>query len=204
VGVTFLFARGGHPAMKAVAPLRSTLKVRTVFNLLGPLVNPLQPTGQVIGVYDVAVVPAMAEALNQLGIPQAIVLHGRERLDEAGLGDKTDISVVENGQVTSAVIDPQALGLAAVSQRPTTAATWRKLWRYDGHSPGQGTQPAGCGALMRPALKVGEKVSGKSLKRHNRGRYSWRKTFFASGCCLGKLQLGCRSSRRVPVRTLTR
>jgi anthranilate phosphoribosyltransferase len=49
VGVTFLFARGWHPALKAVAPLRQTLKVRTVFNLLGPLVNPLRPTGQVHG-----------------------------------------------------------------------------------------------------------------------------------------------------------
>ncbi len=118
VGITFLFARGWHPAMKAVAPLRSTLKVRTVFNLLGPLVNPLQPTGQVIGVYDPAVVPTMAAALNQLGRPQAIVLHGREQLDEAGLGDKTDLAVVTAGQVTQVVIDPQALGLTPA---PTTA-----------------------------------------------------------------------------------
>jgi anthranilate phosphoribosyltransferase len=111
VGITFLFARGWHPAMKAVAPLRSALKIRTVFNLLGPLVNPLQPNGQVIGVYDPQVVLTMAEALNQLGIPQAIVLHGRERLDEAGLGDKTDLAVVESGQVTQAVIAPQTFGL---------------------------------------------------------------------------------------------
>lgn len=118
VGITFLFARGWHPAMKAVAPLRSALKVRTVFNLLGPLVNPLQPTGQVIGVYDPAVVPTMATALNQLGRSQAIVLHGREQLDEAGLGDQTDLAVVTAGQVTQAVIDPQALGLTAA---PTSA-----------------------------------------------------------------------------------
>ena len=52
VGITFLFAPGWHPALKAVAPLRRTLKVRTVFNLLGPLVNPLRPTGQVMGVFD--------------------------------------------------------------------------------------------------------------------------------------------------------
>jgi len=118
VGITFLFARGWHPAMKAVAPLRSALKVRTVFNLLGPLVNPLQPTGQVIGVYDPAVVATMAAALNQLGRPQAIVLHGREQLDEAGLGDKTDLAVVTAGQVTQVVIDPQALGLTPA---PTSA-----------------------------------------------------------------------------------
>lgn len=116
VGITFLFARGWHPAMKAVAPLRGTLKVRTVFNLLGPLVNPLRPTGQVIGVFDPTVIETMAEALNQLGLPQAIVLHGREKLDEAGLGDKTDLAMLVSGQVKSVVLDPQTLGLAAASK----------------------------------------------------------------------------------------
>jgi len=111
VGITFLFARGWHPAMKAVAPLRSTLKVRTVFNLLGPLVNPLRPTGQVIGVFDPSVLSPMAEALNQLGLPQAIVLHGREGLDEAGLGDCTDLAVLEAGQVQPHILDPRDFGL---------------------------------------------------------------------------------------------
>lgn len=118
VGITFLFARGWHPAMKAVAPLRGTLKVRTVFNLLGPLVNPLRPTGQVIGVFDPVVLAPMAEALNQLSIAQAVVLHGREQLDEAGLADKTDLAVLENGSVRSVVLDPLELGLTPA---PTSA-----------------------------------------------------------------------------------
>lgn len=111
VGVTFLFAPGWHPALKVVAPMRRTLKVRTVFNLLGPLVNPLQPTGQVIGVYHSALIEPMAEALKLLGKESAIVLHGRERLDEAGLGDLTDIAVLNNQTVELTTIDPQALGL---------------------------------------------------------------------------------------------
>ncbi|MGB7247822.1 MAG: anthranilate phosphoribosyltransferase [Phormidesmis sp.] len=111
VGVTFLFARGWHPAMKAVAPLRGELKVRTVFNLLGPLVNPLRPTGQVIGVYAPSVIEPMAAALNQLGLKQAVVLHGREKLDEAGLGRETDVSVVSNGSVSKEVLNPQSFGL---------------------------------------------------------------------------------------------
>jgi anthranilate phosphoribosyltransferase len=111
VGVTFLFAPGWHPAMKAVAPLRKLLKVRTIFNLLGPLVNPLRPTGQVIGVFAPSLIEPMAQALNQLGIHKAIVLHGRERLDEAGLGDCTDLAVLEQQQVQWQVIDPQELGL---------------------------------------------------------------------------------------------
>ena len=115
VGVTFLFARGWHPAMKSVAPLRSTLKVRTIFNLLGPLVNPLCPTGQVIGVYDSKFLSSMAEALNLLGIKKAMVLHGREKLDEAGLGDFTDLTIVDRGQIKSEAIDPQTLGLNSAS-----------------------------------------------------------------------------------------
>ena len=118
VGITFLFARGWHPAMKAVAPLRGTLKVRTVFNLLGPLVNPLRPTGQVIGVFDPVVLEPMAEALNQLNISQAIVLHGREKLDEAGLAAETDLAVLAGGTVQRVVLDPAELGLA---QAPTSA-----------------------------------------------------------------------------------
>ena len=95
VGITFLFAPGWHPAMKSVVPIRKTLKIRTVFNLLGPLVNPLCPTGQVIGVYDPIFIDSMAEALNKLGIDKAIVLHGREKLDEACLGDMTLSTVTE-------------------------------------------------------------------------------------------------------------
>jgi anthranilate phosphoribosyltransferase len=115
VGVTFLFARGWHPAMKAVAPIRGTLKVRTVFNLLGPLVNPLCPTGQVIGVFDPSVIQPMAAALSQMGIQRAIVLHGREKLDEAGLADITDLAVTTDGQVQLVELNPQALGLTAAS-----------------------------------------------------------------------------------------
>jgi anthranilate phosphoribosyltransferase len=115
VGVTFLFARGWHPAMKSVAPLRSTLKIRTVFNLLGPLVNPLCPTGQVIGVYDRKFIYSMAKALNLLGIKNAIALHGREKLDEAGLGDLTDLTIVNQGKIQPDTINPQTLGLKPAS-----------------------------------------------------------------------------------------
>jgi len=111
VGVTFLFARGWHPAMKSVAPLRQTLKVRTVFNLLGPLVNPLRPTGQVIGVFDSQVVATVADALCQLGVQNAIALHGREKLDEAGLSDLTDLAILSVGEVHLSTLDPQQLGL---------------------------------------------------------------------------------------------
>ncbi|MDJ0636119.1 MAG: anthranilate phosphoribosyltransferase [Xenococcaceae cyanobacterium MO_188.B29] len=115
VSITFLFAPGWHPAMKSVVPLRRTLKIRTVFNLLGPLVNPLSPTGQVIGVYDGTFLSSMASALNKLGTPKAIVLHGREKLDEAGLGDSTDLAMLTGGKVNLTSINPQELGLQSAN-----------------------------------------------------------------------------------------
>jgi anthranilate phosphoribosyltransferase len=115
VGITFLFAPGWHPAMKAVAPLRQTLKIRTIFNLLGPLVNPLRPTGQVLGVYHRDLLEPVANALQQLGVERAVVLHGRERLDEAGLGDLTDFAVLSNQSVQIESVDPKALGLKPAS-----------------------------------------------------------------------------------------
>ncbi|MDB9307965.1 anthranilate phosphoribosyltransferase [Aphanizomenon sp. CS-733/32] len=115
VGITFLFAPGWHPALKAVAPLRRNLKVRTVFNLLGPLVNPLNPTGQVIGVFDPQLIETVAEALNLLGTQTAMVLHGREKLDEAGLGDITDLATLKDGKVFLTTVDPQEVGVIPAS-----------------------------------------------------------------------------------------
>ena len=112
VGVTFLFAPGWHPAMKAVAGMRKMLKIRTVFNLLGPLVNPINPTGQVIGVSDPKLLQPMGEALGLLGVDRAIVVYGREGLDEACLGDLNDFAILRSGQVTLETHNPRDAGLA--------------------------------------------------------------------------------------------
>lgn len=114
VGITFLFAPGWHPAMKSVVPLRKTLKVRTVFNLLGPLVNPLRPTAQVMGVFDGNLIARVAQALQQLEMERAIVVYGREKLDEAGLAAPTDLAVLDQGQVKITHIEPEQLGLHSV------------------------------------------------------------------------------------------
>jgi anthranilate phosphoribosyltransferase len=111
VDITFLFAPEWHPALKTVARIRRILKVRTIFNLLGPLVNPLQPTGQIIGVFSGSLLTTIAEALNLLGTPKAIVLYGREKLDEAGLGDVTDLATLSSGRVKQSIIEPESLGL---------------------------------------------------------------------------------------------
>ena len=118
IGITFLFAPGWHPALKAVASLRKTLKVRTIFNLLGPLVNPMRPTGQIIGVSNPLLVETIVQALSQLGTRRAIAVYGREKLDEAGLADSTDVAVLQDQQVRRLVLNPQELGL---SPAPTAA-----------------------------------------------------------------------------------
>jgi anthranilate phosphoribosyltransferase len=117
VGITFLFAPDWHPALSAVAPLRKTLKVRTVFNLLGPLLNPLHPTGQVIGVNHPSLVTTFAQVLQRQEVRRAVVLYGRERLDEAGLGDRSDVAIVNNQQVQILELDPQDLGIASTPIR---------------------------------------------------------------------------------------
>lgn len=117
VGITFLFAPGWHPALKSVVPVRRTLKVRTVFNLLGPLVNPLRPTGQVMGIFAPELLETVAQTLSELGMKRAIALHGREKLDEAGLAAPTDLAIVNEGVKLSA-LDPRELNLEPA---PTSA-----------------------------------------------------------------------------------
>ncbi len=191
VGITFLFARGWHPAMKAVAPLRGTLKVRTVFNLLGPLVNPLRPTGQVIGVFDPAVIAPMAGALQHLGLPQAIVLHGRERLDEAGLGAPTDLAVLAQGQVQTAVLDPHTFGLTPADKAALqggevedNATILRQVLQGHG-TPAQRDVVALNTAL---ALKVAGLAQGETLETAIADGITQAQTILASGAAWEKLE----------------
>ncbi|MEB3172229.1 MAG: anthranilate phosphoribosyltransferase [Cyanobacteriota bacterium] len=112
VGVTFLFAPGWHPALVGLAPLRRALGVRTVFNLLGPLVNPLQPEAHVLGVARADLLDPMADALRRLGMQRAVVVHGHSGLDEAELSGPSELRLLEGGTVRSARLDPQELGLS--------------------------------------------------------------------------------------------
>jgi anthranilate phosphoribosyltransferase len=110
-GVTFLFAPGWHPALVGLAPLRRSLGVRTVFNQLGPLVNPLRPEAQVLGVAAPDQLDPMAEALSLLGQGRAVVIHGHGGLDEATLSGPSSLRLVEAGVVRADTLDPEALGL---------------------------------------------------------------------------------------------
>jgi anthranilate phosphoribosyltransferase len=165
VGITFLFAPGWHPALKAIATLRKTLKVRTVFNLLGPLVNPMRPTGQIIGVNDPLLLEEIAQALSQLGCQQAIALHGRERLDEAGLADVTDLAVLQDKKVRSLTLNPQELGL---NFAPTAALQGGDVQEnaeiLKAVLQGKGTQAQQDVVALNTALalQVGEAIHGET------------------------------------------
>jgi anthranilate phosphoribosyltransferase len=113
--VTFLFAPGWHPALAPLAPVRRSLGVRTVFNLLGPLVNPLRPEAQVLGVARRELLDPMAEALRRLGLTRAVVVHGHDGLDEASLSGPSEVRWVEAAEVRADWIDPAALGLTTAA-----------------------------------------------------------------------------------------
>jgi anthranilate phosphoribosyltransferase len=112
VGVTFLFARRYHPAMRHVAPVRTALGMRTVFNLLGPLSNPAGVSRQVVGVPDVRVGELVAGALARLGHVHALVVHGEDGLDELTTTTTSRVWQVRRGDVSEWRVDPSEFGLA--------------------------------------------------------------------------------------------
>jgi anthranilate phosphoribosyltransferase len=111
-GITFLFAPGWHPALVELAPLRRCLGIRTVFNLLGPLVNPLTPQTQVLGVARADLLDPMAGALRGLGLARAVVVHGAGGLDEASLAGANELRLLEAGAIRQEWLEPASLGLA--------------------------------------------------------------------------------------------
>jgi anthranilate phosphoribosyltransferase len=111
VGIAFLFAPAMHSAMKYVQPARRELRLRTVFNLLGPLTNPAQASAQVVGVYADDLVEKLAEALSMLGLRRALVVHGSDGLDEVTITGPTRIAEVRNGLVHSYEVTPEEFGL---------------------------------------------------------------------------------------------
>lgn len=110
VGIAFLFAPAMHSAMKYVQPARRELRLRTVFNLLGPLTNPASASAQVVGVYSADLVEKLAEALSMLGVHRALVVHGDDGLDEITITAPTRVAEVREGSVRSYEVTPEEFG----------------------------------------------------------------------------------------------
>ncbi len=111
VGIAFLFAPAMHSAMKYVQTARRELKLRTVFNLLGPLTNPAHASAQVVGVYSVELVEKLAEALSMLGLRRALVVHGLDGLDEITITGPTRIAEVRDSEIHTYEVTPEEFGM---------------------------------------------------------------------------------------------
>ncbi|MCJ8345930.1 anthranilate phosphoribosyltransferase [bacterium] len=109
IGLGFLFAPNYHPAMKYVMPVRKSLKLRTVFNMLGPLLNPCMVQMQVIGVYDRSLTHLMAEVLKSLGSKKALIVHGADGMDEFTPCDTSLVSSLQKGEITHLQYEPKDL-----------------------------------------------------------------------------------------------
>jgi len=115
VGICFLYAPNLHPAMKQVQGVRRELRMRTMFNLLGPLTNPARASGQVVGVYSLDLVEKLAEALSMLGLRRALVVHGLDGLDEITITGTTRIAEARDGTVRSYEVEPEEFGIGRAS-----------------------------------------------------------------------------------------
>ena len=123
VGIGFMFAPNHHPAMKNVAPVRKELGVRTIFNILGPLTNPAGAPNILMGVFHPDLVGIQVRALERLGADHAMVVYGRDGLDEVSLGAATLVGELKNGQVREYEIHPEDFGFAMSSSRALRVET---------------------------------------------------------------------------------
>lgn len=110
-GICFLYAPDLHPSMKQVQKVRRELRLRTMFNLLGPLTNPARASGQVVGVYAREMVEKLAEALSMLGVHRALVVHGLDGLDEITITGPTRVAEARDGTVRSYEVVPEEFGI---------------------------------------------------------------------------------------------
>ena len=117
VGIGFMFAPNHHPAMKNVAPVRKELGVRTLFNILGPLTNPASAPNILMGVFHPDLVGIQIRALQRLGAEHALVVYGRDGMDEVSLGAATLVGELNNGDITEYEIHPEDFGLTMASHR---------------------------------------------------------------------------------------
>ncbi|MGE4052350.1 MAG: anthranilate phosphoribosyltransferase [Piscinibacter sp.] len=122
-GIGFMFAPNHHPAMKNVAPVRKELGVRTIFNILGPLTNPAGAPNILMGVFHPDLVGIQVRALQRLGAEHAVVVYGRDGMDEVSLGAATMVGEYKDGDIREYEIHPEDFGLTMASNRALKVET---------------------------------------------------------------------------------
>ena len=123
VGVGFMFAPNHHPAMKNVAPVRKELGIKTIFNLLGPLTNPASAPNILMGVFHPDLVGIQVRALQRLGAEHAVVVYGKDGMDEVSLGAATLVGELQNGEISEYEIHPEDFGMLMASNRALRVET---------------------------------------------------------------------------------
>ncbi len=123
IGICFLFAQNYHISMKYVAPIRKELGIRTVFNILGPLANPAGANMQVMGVYEEELVEPLAHVLSNLGVKDALVVYGQDRLDEISMAAPTTVCEVRGDSYRTYTIVPEQFGLASCDREDLVGGT---------------------------------------------------------------------------------
>ena len=122
-GIGFMFAPNHHPAMKNVAPVRKELGIRTIFNILGPLTNPADAPNILMGVFHPDLVGIQVRALQRLGAEHAVVVYGRDGMDEVSLGAATMVGEYKDGGIREYEIHPEDFGLTMASNRTLKVET---------------------------------------------------------------------------------
>jgi anthranilate phosphoribosyltransferase len=123
IGVGFMFAPNHHPAMKNVAPVRKEMAIKTIFNLLGPLTNPASAPNILMGVFHPDLVGIQVRVMQRLGAEHAVVVYGRDGMDEVSLGASTLVGELKDGQILEYEIHPEDFGMVMASNRALKVAT---------------------------------------------------------------------------------
>lgn len=123
VGMTFFFAQDYHAAMKYVGPIRKELGIRTVFNILGPITNPISPEYMVMGVYDGSLVEPLARVLSSLGVRRGMVVFGEAVLDELSTACPTRVCEINNGNFKSYTLNPVDFGMRDCTRADLSGGT---------------------------------------------------------------------------------
>ena len=123
INLCFLFAQKYHPAMRFVGAVRKEMGIRTLFNVLGPLANPAGATMQLFGVYSEELVEPLAHVLRNLGVKRAMVVYGRDSMDEISLSAETKVCEFKNDEFKSYVIKPEDLGLTRCNKEDLVGGT---------------------------------------------------------------------------------
>ena len=121
--ICFLFAQKYHPAMRYVGPVRKAIGVPTVFNILGPLTNPAYNTYQLLGVYSEELLETVANALKDLGLKHAMVVYGKDCLDEISMSADTEVCELADGKVTKYTITPEQFGFTRCRKEDLVGGT---------------------------------------------------------------------------------